>query len=331
MSQIERLYRIEQILHDRGEVTFLQLQETLEISRATLRRDLTYLRDRLHAPIEYDRFSGTYKLAHAARGQVHQMPGLWFTHEEIRALLIMHHLLQQLDTGGLLGPHVRPLINRIQALMGSGSGGEQEVTARVRLIANSQRRHGGLESFGIVANALLLRKQLSYNYQGRHRGDQSRRIVSPQRLSYYRDNWYLDAWCHEREALRKFALDAMDGAVMSELPAHELPLEEVNRQLAQGYGIYFGGPTRTAVLRFTASAARWVRNEEWHPQQTISEQADGSVEMSLPYLQQTELLMDILRHGENVEVVAPAELRTAVGERLAAAARQYSEQRRLTS
>jgi predicted DNA-binding transcriptional regulator YafY len=330
MSQLERLYRIEQMLRDRSEVTFLQMQETLEVSRATLKRDLAYLRDRLHAPIEYDRFAGAYKLSPAARGQVHQLPGLWFTHEELRALLTMHHLLQQLDTGGLLGPHVRPLIERIQALMGSGPGGVEEVTARVRLIADSQRRQGGLESFEIVANALLLRKRLSFDYQGRHRGELSRRTVSPQRLSHYRDNWYLDAWCHEREALRKFALDAMSGAVMSEQAALDLLLDEVNRELAQGYGIYFGGETRTAVLRFNASAARWVRHEQWHPQQTLREDADGSIEMSLPYLQPTELVMDILRHGENVEVLAPSELRASVVERLAAAARQYIEYVRLT-
>lgn len=315
MSQLERLYRIEQMLLNAPTVSFEHLQATLEVSRATLRRDLAYLRDRLNAPIEYDRFSGGYKLAAPRRSTRHQLPGLWFSDPEIRALLTMHHLLRELDTGGLLAPHVQPLLERINALMGTGHADAQQVTARVKLINASQHRHTDPATFEVVGNALMMRKRLHFHYEGRHRNTVTEREVSPQRLSYYRENWYLDAWCHAQQALRKFALDAMRDPVMSETPAHDLPLEQVNQQLAEGYGVYFGGPTQTALLRFNASAARWIRHERWHPQQVMHEPGDGTLELSVPYSQPTELVMDILRHGENVEVLAPSALRQAVIER----------------
>lgn len=318
MSQLERLYRIEQMLLNTAPVSFKRLQETLEVSRATLRRDLAYLRDRLNAPIEYDRYADGYKLTSSRRSARHQLPGLWFTPQEIRALLTMHHLLRELDSGGLLAPHVQPLLERITALIGSKYSAAAEITARVKLINASQHRHTDPAAFEVVGNALMMRKRLRFSYEGRHRNEITQREVSPQRLSYYRENWYLDAWCHDKQALRKFALDAMREPVMSEEAAHELPLDEVNRQLAEGYGVYFGGQTQTARLRFNAAAARWTRHEIWHPLQVTRELEDGALELSLPYSQPTELVMDILRHGENVEVLGPPALRQAVVERIQA-------------
>ena len=43
----------------------------------------------------------------------------------------------------------------------------------------------------------------------------------------------------------------------------------------------------------------------------------------LPYSREPELVMDLLRHGAGVEVLAPAALRARVAAELAAAARRY--------
>jgi proteasome accessory factor C len=72
----------------------------------------------------------------------------------------------------------------------------------------------------------------------------------------------------------------------------------------------------TAVLRFTAERARWVANEEWHPEQRGEFLPDGRYQLSLPYADPRELIMDILKYGPDVEVVAPDSLRAAVAERL---------------
>lgn len=333
MSQLERLYRIEQMLLNTAPVSFKRMQETLEVSRATLKRDLAYMRDRLNAPIEYDRYADGYKLTSSRRSARHQLPGLWFTPQEIRALLTMHHLLRELDSGGLLSPHVQPLLGRIKALMGSKQSAATEITARVQLITASQHRHIDPAVFEVVGNALMKRQRLRFSYEGRHRNEVTQREVSPQRLSHYRENWYLDAWCHEKQALRKFALDAMRAPVISDAAVKEIPLDELKLQLAEGYGIYFGGPPQTARLRFNAAAARWIRHERWHSQQTVRELDDGALEMSLPYHQQTELVMDLLRHGENVEVLEPPELRQTLVERVRAMQQLYddrSENSRLT-
>lgn len=323
MSQTARLYRIEQMLQDRGTVTFAEMMETLEVSPATLKRDLAYLRDRLNAPIEYDRFQGGYKMATAPRGERHQLPGLWFSPQEIRALLTMHQLLADMDVGGLLGPHIQPLMARITALLGSTDAAPDAVAVRVKLMAASQRRHVGLACFETVGNALMMRKRLKFQYHSRHRNEVAAREVSPQRLTYYRENWYLDAWCHTSNGMRMFALDAIDQATMTETAAREVPVRKVEAELGEGYGIYNGKTAAWAVLRFTPLSARWVESERWHPKQKTRKLPDGSLEIELPYLNPTELTMDILRHGAQVRVISPPELQKAVLARLDAARQQY--------
>jgi predicted DNA-binding transcriptional regulator YafY len=66
-----------------------------------------------------------------------------------------------------------------------------------------------------------------------------------------------------------------------------------------------------------------VADEQWHPKQRVDQLPDGSVVLHVPYRSATELLMDILRHGPEVEVVAPAALREDVIAAHVAAANRY--------
>jgi predicted DNA-binding transcriptional regulator YafY len=140
---------------------------------------------------------------------------------------------------------------------------------------------------------------------------------------HYRYNWYLDAWCHVRKDLRTFAVDAITHAQVGKEAARKVAENELDRVLGAGYGIFSGAETETAVLRFTPASARWVADEVWHSRQVGRIEADGSYVLELPYSREPELVMDLLRHGAGVEVLAPPALRAHVAREHAAAARQY--------
>jgi predicted DNA-binding transcriptional regulator YafY len=161
-------------------------------------------------------------------------------------------------------------------------------------------------------------------YLTRGRGEVSEREVSPQRLVHYRNTWYVDAWCHARERLLRFALDAIEHASPLQTRARELPLEQVAAEMDGGYGIYAGARRHVATLRFQAQAAPWVSREQWHPDQRGRWLDDGRYELELPYADETEIVMDILRQGPQVEVLRPASLRKRVRERLHEALAVYS-------
>ena len=322
MDRTERFYKIDLLLHEQPGISFAALQDRLEVSRATLKRDLAYMKDRLNAPIVFDREAGGYRFDRAASavGDAYELPGLWFSAEEIHALLTMQHLLANLDTGGLLGPHIQPLLARLSALLGSAASPAEEIQKRI-FVLNVGNREFHLEHFQTVGSALLNRKRLQIDYFAKGKGELSQREVSPQRLVYYRNNWYLDAWCHLREDIRAFALDSIRRAEILEKKARAVPAKSLDAVLGAGYGIFSGKDVRWATLRFTAERARWVAGERWHPQQQGRLLADGSYELKLPYSKDPELLMDILKFGADCTVLAPKELR----ERVAAEVRRMAE------
>lgn len=313
MNRTERLYKIENLLRQHQVVSFMFLQQALEVSRATLKRDFDYLRTRLNAPIEWSRAAGGYRFAAAAdpASVAHELPGLWFSSTEIHALLTMQHLLTNLGDGGLLTRHVAPLMGRLNALLGGAETEAIQVRRRVRIIGLAQRT-GPPQHFQRVGTALVQRKRLALTYAARGTGEATEREVSPLRLVHYRDNWYLDAWCHLRRGLRNFAVDAITDAHLLDTTAKEVSDAKLNALFGPSYGIFSGSRIRWARLRFSTERARWVASEQWHPQQQGKLQADGSYLLRIPYADHRELIMDILKHGAHCEVLGPASLRQAV-------------------
>ena len=326
MDRLERLYRIHSLLRSRRFVTTRQFLDDLEISRATFKRDLDVLRDRLRAPIVYDHQQEAYRYDDTvADSALWQLPGLWFTADELRALLTMDQLLADLQPG-VLSELIGPIRSRLRELMESGEHTVAEVARRIRVLTMGARAVEPA-NFRVLSTALLSRRRLHLRHLRRQTGELSERDVSPQRLVHYRDNWYLDAWCHRKQALRTFAVDAIEQATVLEQAALDVKDETLDRHLTSGYGIFAGVHTQEAVLLFNATRARWVATEVWHPQQDGKLQLDGGYLLRLPYSREPELVMDILKYGADVEVLSPESLRTAVANQLRDAARLYERKR----
>ncbi len=323
MDRSERFYKIDALLHALRVVPIDRMLQELEVSRATFKRDIEYMRDRHHAPIVWDRDAGGYRYEEMAGkdGQAYALPGLWFSAAEAHALLMMQAMLSDLQPT-LLKTQIEPLKARLRAIIESGQHPAEDVEKRFRLLTTGQRpvqaRH-----FEGVATALLTRRRLTLDYYVRARDDRSERTVSPQVVVHYRGNWYLVAWCHLRHGLRSFALDSIEHANLLDAPAKEVDHDTLEAFVGQGYGIFSGGKIRWATLRFSAERARWVAREQWHPRQEITWLPDGRMEMRLPYTDLRELTLDILRHGAHVEALSPPELRQILKVEHQQAAKQY--------
>jgi len=318
MDRTERFYKIEMLIRSRECVSFATLLEALEVSPATLKRDLQYLRERMDAPIEYDADANGYRFGQTWGGTAkpHELPGVWFSEKELHALLTMHQMLAGLDEDGILSRHLAPMFDKLTGMLGADEAEARELTQRVKLISTAKRRVPS-EYFETVGSAVVKRQRLMLNYRKRGAGAKvGERVVSPQRLVHYRNTWYLDAWCHQSDGFRRFALDALEGAALLPDKAKTVASRQLEAELDQGYGIFAGSQARRAVLIFSAETAQWVAREEWHPAQQSEWLADGRWQLTVPYVDATELLMDLLRHAGQVEVVGPADLRKAYAKRL---------------
>lgn len=320
MERIERIHALHRILSSaRYPVTVQRLMEELECSRATAYRDLAYLRDFLMAPVVGNGEAGfSYDADEKDR---FELPGLWLSSQELHSLLAAQQLLMR-SGGGVLSNALAPLQQRIEKLLDEHAGGRRVPMERVRVVPHRTRKLDE-HAFRTVATAVLDRKRLDFEYRARSTDESTRRTVSPQRLTHYRDNWYLDAWDHARDALRSFAVDRITAARLGEADATDVPEEELDRQLASSYGIFSGTPRGWATIVFNAKAARWVADEHWHSQQQGRFLPDGRYELKLPYSNGRELLMDVLHYGSDAQIVEPPVLREQARALLSLALSQY--------
>ncbi len=321
MNKLNRLFELHRILSQRRRPVPLRvICEEMGCSESTARRLVHALRDDMDAPLAYDRTHNGWCYDDSS-GRRYELPGLWFTPDELYALMVSWQLLSELQPG-LASRYIEPARDKIEQLLQQQGGTGADIGRRIRILQMAARPTD-IKLFQRLSRALLERQRISVLYHGRERDKITERNVSPQRLIYYRSNWYLDAWCHLRNGLRSFSLDRLH--LVDTLPqtARECSDNSLDEHFTQAYGIFAGEPANTAVLRFTPDAARWVADEQWHPAQQGKVLKNGGFELRIPYSDSRELIMDILKYGPDVEVLRPKKLREVVMERLKAASQQY--------
>jgi predicted DNA-binding transcriptional regulator YafY len=277
------------------------------------------MKNYLNAPIVFDRSAGGYKYDRSA-GESYELPGLWFNASELQALAIMQRLLKDAG-GGILFERLAPLQSRLDQLTQDRRLNLGEAAQRLRFPAIAGRPAG--TAFNTVAAATLQRRKLWIEYHSRGKDEHTDRTVSPQRIVHYREAWYLDAWDGGKDALRSFSIDRISRVATLNEDATDINEATLDEHFASAYGIFGGKADKTAILRFTPERARWVADEEWHPAQEGHWLDDGSYELRIPYAEPRELVMDVLRHGAGVEVVAPEGLRQQVADELRRASTLY--------
>ena len=322
MDKIQRWHQLLQLLKARRyPVARTMIEDALEVSTATAKRIIRDMRN-YGVPIKTSRDPYGYYYDHSV---AFELPGVWFTPGELTALITAHELLASAEPS-LLTNSLAPLKAKLDKLLTMEHLGHGELPKRVRIIRLAGRGSG--LCFAEIAQALVERKQLRFDYHGRSKNDVSARQVSPQRLIHYRDNWYLDTWCHHSKDLRSFSLDRVRSARVTAKAAKEIADAKLHEHFATSYGIFAGSPIGTARLVFSAHRAQWVADELWHPKQVGAYLADGRYQLDIPYSDARELVMDILKHGPDVEVISPAALRDEVRIKLTASLNQYANARK---
>ena len=321
MPKFDRIYDLIAVLSTRKyAVGMNELTEVLECSPATVKRLIRTLRDEYGAPLAFDRKYGGYILD-KSDGESLQLPGLWFNISELHSLLLIQELLQQLEPG-LLKTDLSPFRSRIESILSAKGMPRGELTHRIKIIGVGERVCCPLH-FKVVARALMERKRLKLRYHSRGKNQSINRLVSPQRLIYYRGNWFLVVHCHTRRGLRTLALDRIQEIQPRNDPAVELEARQLDHHFNESFGIFSGSAKQRAVLCFSPKRARWIAEENWHPEQVGEWLDDGSYQLSIPYADSRELILEILKYGPDVEVLQPPSLRKEICNRLHDALKKY--------
>ncbi len=294
----------------------------LDCSEATFHRLRKFMRDTLGAPIIFDARYHGYRYDTSTTDRF-ELPGLWLTSHETEALLGFHQAIESLQEG-FFNDVFGPVKKNLSRFLKSQNLRPASPSNPVRIIP-LQSRPIDESLFRIIADAIVGNRTIEINHVKLSGEPPVKRIVSPQTLVRYRDNWYLDAFCHLRNELRTFALDRISSALFSTEKFHRVPKKERELFFADAYGIFTGPAVATAHIRFYGPAAELVSREQWHPRQHGEWTDDHRYLLAIPYGDDRELVMDILKWGECAEVISPVELRNKVKSLLIKTLRHYEK------
>lgn len=322
MSQYQKACELIDLLSSRR--YSMALDEILEEkawSRATFFRAKDNAELIYGVRITYDRKYKGYVLE-KQKGSF-ESPRPFFTMSEITSLVLIEHALQGLQKG-LLSNLLGPIRKRFLPLLKMRNIPFDTFRDRFKILSVFCR---GVDEkiFQTVFDSINRGNRLLITYRSLGKTLACPRLVSPQTILRYRDNWYLDGFCHQKQALRCFAMSRILSARMVKEPAQAVPSDVLRGHYSHAFGIFTGQATRSATIRFTGVAAHEIPHETWHPAQTGEKQPDGSYVLTVPYGNDTELVMDILKWGSDAEVLGPRELREKVGEMLRKAAGKYGK------
>jgi proteasome accessory factor C len=307
MDRFDRIYRLHGLLINRRiPIPLAEIMDKLECSKATASRCIEELRNYLNAPLEYDRKRGGYFYDQQHAEKPYELPGLWFSTEELNGLLICHQILQNISPG-LLSQQITQLQQRIDNLFKIHHQSPSNISQKINLLSIGRRLKDDAQ-FKKIATALFSGKQINIHYNRRGENalpntgmdygicppseevssclpllsgegggegsqnsanrdcqqyTQTNRTISPQQLIYYRDNWYIAAYCHYRHELRVFAIDNISSAKILEQSAELIEPEQLEEFLTSSYGIFSGIAQHIAILEFSKSRAKWVADESW--------------------------------------------------------------------
>jgi proteasome accessory factor B len=172
-----------------------------------------------------------------------------------------------------------------------------------------------------LLDATLQHRRVDMRYHSFSSNREKAYTIEPQRLVFAQGGLYLVAYVPEYTEIRTFAVDRILSVSVSEERFEPQDLSE--DAFAHSLGVHQGTPERIEIA-FQPTMARYVRERIWHPSQTIEEQADGTLTLTLTVTNDWALRSWILGFGQHVRVIAPEALAREVRQDLEQARAQYA-------
>lgn len=302
---LERMHSIHQMLMRKEYPNCNSIAEKHEVSTKTILRDITFMRDRLRLPIEYD----AVRFGYYYTEPVNNFPGMEVTEGEIVALFVAQKAMEQYQGTPFEEP-LRMAFKKISDRLSDSvtfNWGDISSSISFRDIGSSQ---ADIALFETLSQAVLRSRVVRFEYRGLNDTRYERRQIRPYHLACVEKQWYLFGFDLKRDQLRTFALPRMRKAELTDT-SFERPADfDISEHLGDSFGVFSGkGKKHTIRLRFDAFAARLVAERQWHKSQQLHpNEQDGSLEMTLQLGNLREITRWILSWSGHVQVLEPPQL-----------------------
>ena len=280
------------------------IAETFGIHIRTVQRDIDYMRDRLKAPIEFDRVKNGFYYTQ----ENYILPAIYVNDKDIFSVMMVDKILSQYKNSPYF-KETKEILDKVLCHLPNTNFQQQDT------ISFQQRPFVKVEEKKVkdLEEAAFEKLRVDITYQSFHsNGEVTKRTIDPYHLITRSHNWYIIAFCHKRQEIRTFAIARIKKYNITAKTFLRDKKFCLQKYIKESFDFERGTKTYNVKLHFSAYQANWIREREWHETQEIEELKDGSLIISMKVRGLQELKRWVLCHGPEVKVIAPKELKGMV-------------------
>ena len=187
-----------------------------------------------------------------------------------------------------------------------------------------EKQHGIIKTLN---RAIVEHRRVQIEYASLGNPPKSR-MIEPYTIVLFQSSLYIIAAACEDEdpdnRVRTFKLDRFNKAkILDEW--FKIPKGlDLDQYVGNSLGVFMGNKPRNFKIKIGPHAARWVMEDPWHPDQKVKKLKDGSIELSVKAVHDSEIIPRVLNLGADAEILSPASVRTKMVEIVAQLAEKYS-------
>ncbi|MGN0740409.1 MAG: helix-turn-helix transcriptional regulator [Treponema sp.] len=303
-----RIIQIDEMLRGGSYVRIASLVRKFGVSQRTVERDFERLRDDLNAPLEYDKSKNMYHYT----DPTFSVPNVILTEGELFTVSVLLPLMEQYKNTPLESSFKNIMKKLVDFLPDTVSVNSSFLNQDISFISDPLPKIDE-NIFNMIFKAVKSRKVLSIIYQSSKSQQPKEKTFNAYKVICQKGNWYVFGFEHETCDFRIYSLARIQKAELQN-DFFQIPDDfDIKKHIDLELGIWNNpGRFEEYEILFAKETSRYVLEREWHKDQIIEQQEDGTVLLKFKSNQSQMIYTWLLSFGNNAMVIKPQELRKKI-------------------
>lgn len=311
--QHERLLQIDEQIRKHKFPSRISLALEHEVSKRTIQRDLDFLRDRLSAPLAYDKTKKGYYYTESSWF----LPAVPMSEGDLFALMVARQAMSQY-AGTPVAQTLERIFQKICGNLAETISFQTHYTSTALSFAPPPALPVQEETWNTLLHGTRTKTQVNITYYSRRSNKTSQRTINPYHIINIQGDWYVFAYCHQRRKVLQFLIHRIGQAEKTDTAFEVPPGFDPQQYIQNSFGSFASNAQlHTVKIHITGDMAELLTGRTLHPKQKVTHHKDRSITITFPASAEGKrpyfnLIQWILSLGPDATVLAPKQLKHLV-------------------